>query len=301
MTTSSTPEVPASAAGTGSPATIEPGNAGPAPSVTPVGGKDVLQNVRPIQVFAPLQPPPPPAFQASTYTVSLDAMSISHTRSLHTDSDYAGLTVLVSGQAAQTATSKGEISGGDVNNGYYPIGLSVEMNLQNPTDIVIINYNILNSGHQSQSDIDAALTQTGEALASAGAKAAASAVAAGLGALVGATIGTSVVPIIGSALGAIAGWLVGEIGSLIFADCDGPVASQQTAYLASQLWVQTQAETKLSFSVDQPGVDSPDGCGSNSHYMTYWSITRKIEPEIILSGVAAQRLEGASKHLNPPG
>jgi hypothetical protein len=103
------------------------------------------------------------------------------------------------------------------------------------------------------------LTQVGSALASAGAKAAAGAVASGVGMLIGATIDTDIVPIIGSALGAIAGWLVNDIGSLIFADCDGPVASQQTAYLANQLWAQTQGDPKLPFGVNQPGVNSPDG------------------------------------------
>jgi hypothetical protein len=261
----------------------------------------VLQTVRPITVLAPPQPPPPAAFQASTYTVSLDAMEVLNTRSLHTDTDYAGLTVLVTGQSAQTVTTPGKISGGDVNNGYYPISLSLQMDLQNPTDIVIINYNIINSGHQSQSDLDAALTTAGEALASAGAKAAAAAVASAAGALVGATIGTSVVPIIGSALGAIAGWLVGEIGALVFADCDGPVASQQTAYLASSLWAQTQADPKLSFAVDQPGVNSPDGCGSNSHYVTYWSITRQVPPPAVLrGGLAGQFLQDGGAHLELP-
>jgi hypothetical protein len=297
MTTSDLPEAATSAEV--SAAAIEPGAAGSATPAASAPGRAVRPVGVPITVLAPLQPPPPPAFQASTYTVSLDAMEILDTRSVHTDTDYGGLTILVSGQPASTVATPGKISGHDVNNGYYPIGLSVRMNLQNPTDIVIINYNIINSGHQSQSDIDAALTQVGEALASAGAKAAASAVATGAGALIGATIGTGVVPIIGSALGAIAGWLVGEIGSLVFADCDGPVASQQTAYLANQLWAQTQADPKLSFAVNQPGVDSADGCGSNSRYVTYWSITRQVPLKVLSSGLAEQLLKDGV-HLDLP-
>jgi hypothetical protein len=228
-------------------------------------------------------------------------MEVLNTRSLHTDTDYAGLTVLVTGQSAQTMTTPGKISGHDVDNGRFPIGLSVQINLQDPADVVIINYNIVNSGHQSESDIDAALTQVGAALASAGAKAAAGAVASGVGTLIGATIGTDIVPIIGSALGAIAGWLINEIGSLIFANCDGPVASQQTAYLANQLWAQTQGDPKLSFAVNQPGVNSPDGCGSNSRYVTYWSITRQVPPEVVRSGLAEQVLGEDKPHLDVPG
>lgn len=300
MTTNDMPGAAASSAESVSSATVEPAIPGPAAPAVKTPAEDVLQTRVPITVLEPPQPPPPPAFEVSTYTVSLDAMEVLNTRSLHTDTDYAGLTVLVTGQSAKTVTTPGKISGNDVDNGYYPIGLSVEMTLENQTDIVIINYNILNSGHQSESDIDNALTEVGQALASAGAKAAASAVASGVGALVGATIGTDVVPIIGSALGAIAGWLVGEIGSLIFADCDGPVAAQQTAYLASQLWAQTQANTKLSFAVDQPGVNSPDGCGSNSHYVTYWSITRQPPPEILRSGLAEQILGKEGAHLDLP-
>jgi hypothetical protein len=162
---------------------------------------------------------------------------------------------------------------GDLGKGTFPVGLTFADVAVADHEPVIVTYLIVNSGHQSQAQIDSELENAATQLGDAGAKAAASAIGSGLGTLVGATIGGAVVPILGSALGALAGWLISTLASVLMPDCDGPVATQQTPFLGRDLWVKTAAGP-LRFSTDNPGINSPGGCGANSDYVVHWSITR---------------------------
>jgi hypothetical protein len=167
---------------------------------------------------------------------------------------------------------------GDLKDGTYDVGLTIGPLPVAAFEPVVVNYLILNSGHQSQSEIDATLTQVADSLASAGTQAAASAIGAGVGTLVGASIGGAVVPIIGSALGALSGWLVSEFTGLLFADCDGPVAAQQMPFTGASIWRQTpwpggEIALPLFFAQDNPRTNSPAGCGANSDYVVNWQIT----------------------------
>jgi hypothetical protein len=82
-----------------------------------------------------------------------------------------------------------------------------------------------------------------------------------------------VIPIVGSALGALAGWLVTSLAGLAFANCDGPVAAGMNILTAKSLRQATAGGQPLHRSDDQPGVDSPAGCGSNSYYRVDWEVT----------------------------
>jgi hypothetical protein len=209
------------------------------------------------------------------YRFSLDSFEIRNTRSRHEDTDYVAFTVMVGNGPPQTLQK----AMGNLNNGTFSVGLPI-----GPVPIAayqpaVVNYLILNSGHQSQADIEATLTKVANSLAGAGAQAAASAIGAGVGTLVGASIGGVVVPIIGSALGALAGWLVGEVTGVLFANCDGPVAAQQVPFTGTDLWRKTSAggdaqPVVFRTSTDNPGIDSPVGCGSNSDYVVNWSVAR---------------------------
>ena len=203
----------------------------------------------------------------ATFTLTLVSMEIDNTRSRHEDTDYVSYSVAWNNQAPQTRIK----SMGNLNNGTFGIGLSFTVSAARYLPLVM-NYLIINSGHQSQSDIDNELTQLANQLASAGAKAAASAISSGIGALAGASIGTAVAPIIGSALGALAGWIVGEVGGLLFADCDGPVAAEQVPFAVGPLWLQTRKGAAVQHRTEHPGTNSPDGCGSNSLYYTTWVV-----------------------------
>jgi hypothetical protein len=215
----------------------------------------------------PVPPPPIPPFQPASYTFRLVSMQVLNTRSAHLDSDKASLTVAVGPDGTPTTVIKNL---GDVNNGTYPIGLSIgPISISDPNIGVAMNYLILNSGHQSWQDVNKILTGAGSALASAGAKAATSAV----GAAVGAEIGSDLMPVVGTVLGLLAGWLVGELTGLLTADCDGPVAVEQPAFKGSQLWANT-ARGPYTHTTYHPGIDSAHGCGSNSIYTTTWTISR---------------------------
>lgn len=217
--------------------------------------------------FHPKPPAPIPPFQPASYTFRLVSMQVLNTRSRHEDSDKASLTVAVGAGGTPTTVVKDL---GDVNNGTFPIGLSIgPIQISDPHIGIAMNYVILNSGHQNWNDVNKILTGAGSALAAAGAKAATSAV----GAAIGLEVGSDLLPVIGSALGLLAGWLVDEVTGLLTADCDGPVAVEQPAFKGQQLWNYT-ARGPYTHTTYHPGIDSNHGCGSNSVYTATWSISR---------------------------
>ena len=83
------------------------------------------------------------------------------------------------------------------------------------------------------------------------------------------TIGAVLVPFFGSALVAVTAILaVAELGSLLFADCDGVVASGILPFTCSQLIKRTTSGQKITETAEHNGSNSPAGCGSNSRYST---------------------------------
>ena len=209
----------------------------------------------------------PAAAQTGFYTFTLVNLQIFNTRARHNDSLYkASLSVAVGNGAAQTVVK----DLGDLNNGVHPINLSLgPLEVSDSNVGVAFNYLIVNSGHNDSGTVNQVLTKAGNALATAGAKAATSAI----GSAVGASIGGVVMPVVGTILGAAAGWLVGEVTSLLDANCDGPVAVEQPTFKGVDLWNQTQSHP-LTHTTFHPGIDSNNGCGSNSQYNVTWSIRR---------------------------
>lgn len=207
-----------------------------------------------------------PPFQPAHYTATLESVTITNTRSRDEDSDKLSASVAVGSGKPVTLTK----DLGDVDNGTHAVHLRLPTVLvSDPHTGFAFNYLVLNSGHKSWEETNAVLKKVGDGLASAGAKAATSAV----GAAIGATAGGVVLPVIGSLLGAAAGWLVGEVTGLLTADCDGPVAAEQVGVTGQQLWANTQSGV-WRHTTYHPGTDSACGCGSNSIYLTTWSIAR---------------------------
>jgi phospholipase C len=193
----------------------------------------------------------------------MDSFSISNTRSRHNDTDYVFLSVTV-GANPPVFVQK---SMGDVNNGNHSVGLSVEVDIPNDDTPVVFSYLIMNSGHQGdntrQRAAQAALSTVAEEIIKH------KAITAGAIA-----VGAIMVPLVVSGLAAIAGVLaVVEVGLLIFADCDGLVAAGALPFTGSDLIRRTSSGQKITNNTDHPGIDSPDGCGSNSHYTTACTIT----------------------------
>jgi hypothetical protein len=217
-----------------------------------------------------------PNFQLpSCYTFSVDAIDITDTRSLHNDTDLATATFAAGKWPVQNA----KFDLGDVNNSGYAL-----YNLQFPSVIVelcepaVLTYMIVNSGNSDKaSAVYSTMLKGSEDAINDWLK---QTVNPNSTAIVG---GAAVITevgggptIVGSLLGAAAAFVLESLLGLIFADCDGVVASETIAYQKGRdIWAQLQnsGQTKISGVTQHPGTDSPSGCGANSNYTVYWSIS----------------------------
>ena len=196
-------------------------------------------------------------------TFTMDSLGITNTRSRHNDTDVVHIGVTVGASDTVFVTKKL----GDLNNGNHGVGLSIEANIPDDDTIVVFSYLVNNSGHGG----DDSETKTAQAVLSTIAQAVISHKADTAAAI---AVGTILVPIVVSAVAAVAGILaLTEAGLLLFANCDGPVASGAIPFKCSDLIKRTASGQKINETTQHPGVDSPDGCGSNSHYSTTCTIT----------------------------
>jgi len=192
------------------------------------------------------------------------------------DTDYVGMAIKVTGQPVVIAT-KGV---GDQTGGQVGVGLGLGPITVHPGDLVYFHYAIINSG-QGAPSATGYLEKVGNALLNAVEKADEAAIQSytGLplsqlspqeaGALIGAQIGTTL-PGVGTILGAIAGWLADDVWNFAFPDCDGPVAA---GLFILDAWIIRSLATYGIYSRtdNNPGVNSPSGCGANSDYQVDWS------------------------------
>ena len=214
-----------------------------------------------------LSSPKPPSLKY-LYNFSVDSFTITNTRSRHEDTDFIAASVAVAGSPTRSASQ----SLGDLNNGTYPTAIMFKDVEVGENETAVFTYNIVNNGHSDPSTIEKTLLEGTETLATKGAELAVKAAGPTIGAALGASIGTGVVPLIGTALGALAGWVVSYGGGLLFANCDGAVASAVHTFSGKQLREGTRQVGQLSDSDYHPGTDSPAGCGSNSQYNVNWTI-----------------------------
>ena len=197
------------------------------------------------------------------------------------DTDYVSFGLQVIGQTPQVLTR----FVGDQKGGTVPVGLSFNnVTVADSGDVVILTYLIVNSS-QGQDKTIPLLGNAVTKLLSLAEKADEAAISKEFGIdlgsltpteagiLLGAQIGTGAVPVIGSALGALAAWLASIAPwSALAPNCDGQVAQGIHVFSGASLRALLPAGT-VSFADDNPGLDSPGGCGSNSHYVVNWSIT----------------------------
>jgi hypothetical protein len=211
-----------------------------------------------------------------TYRFGVASFNILNTRSRHEDTVYVTVSLAIGKNPPLSKT----IRLGDLNNGTYSPNIFLDNIQMGGNDTAVLTYAIINNGHSDADTVQTILQKTLSTLASKGAEVATTAIGAEVGAIVGAQIGTAIVPVIGSALGALAGWLVSTSIGLIFANCDGPVAAGFHVFTASQLASQLKKKWNLPFNPpvcagtdDHQGIDSPHGCGSNSHYTVTWYVS----------------------------
>jgi phospholipase C len=241
---------------------IEPRNLGEVPPA------EVHSPVNVGLPIPPLNPPAPSRFA----TFTMDTFGISNTRSRHNDTDVVHLSATV-GANPTVFVSK---SMGDVNNGTHSVGLSIEVDIPDDDTIVVFNFLIMNDGHGGNDAkakaAQSALSTIAQEIIKHGALSA--------GAV---TIGSIAVPFFASALVAVTGILAAtEVGLLLFADCDGPVAHGQLPFTCSDLIRRTASGQKIAENQNQPGTDSPAGCGGNSQYTTACTVTTAPSIQTVL-------------------
>ena len=230
------------------------------------------------QLWTPVGGKFPPAL-LPRYSFGLDWFRINNTRSgnifgTSKDTDYVGFSLTVNNKSTKTLVK----SMGDLSNGVYGVDLIFPGEEVWDDDKVVIAYHIVNNSN-GEASATAYLQQTLGKLADVAVQALAKDAAEDVGEAIGAAIGTAIpVPLVGSALGALAGWLVGDVWGVAFPKCDGPVAAGVHIYTGAELRGLILKELggggkQYGSLENNPGVNSPSGCGSNSNYDVYWTVT----------------------------
>ncbi len=213
---------------------------------------------------------------------TLDNFRITDTRSLHKDTVFASINMTVGGNPSVSKTR----AMGDLNNGTYQTGLTVEADIPNDDTLIICKYVIVNAGHSNNDAVEKSIQTAFHSIDQAVSNNKKTTAEIG----VVTALGVAVVPFAGSALIGLS-VIVGAawVGSLLFADCDGLVAAGVRVFKARELIQKAPSGKKLSETVEHHGTDSPHGCGSNSHYYTTNSISTapSIQTAIDLNGAWA--------------
>ena len=205
-------------------------------------------------------------------TFTMDNFGISNTRSLHEDTDFVYLSATV-GANPPVFVQK---SMGDVNNGTHSVGLSVEVDIPDDDTIVVFSYLVINNGHGGN-DAKAKAAQSALSTIAKEIIAHKAITATSI------AVGSILVPFFASAVAAVAVVMgLVEAGLVLFADCDGAVASGTLPFKCSDLIKRTSSGQKISDNTHHPGTDSPTGCGSNSSYSTSCTIATAPSIETVL-------------------
>ena len=101
----------------------------------------------------------------ATFTFTLDSFKITDTRSRHNDTDFVSFTMLVKPKTGSGTPHTLTKAMGDVNNGVHPVNLSFPNVSVGPAQSVVLNYLIVNSGHQNPSEVEKGLESAGTKLA----------------------------------------------------------------------------------------------------------------------------------------
>ena len=183
----------------------------------------------------------------SLFTFSLDFIQITETRSLVEDTDYVSFTLALNGTPQTLVRAVGALG-----KGTHTVNLSFNNVTVNPTDTVVLNYLIINSGEAARVNVETAMERVGAQLVAAG---------PGLN-----------VPQLSSALQVIGNWLIANLpGIADWPDggCNGPVAAEQDTFTGTALAAKT-ANGKFTQVTTHQGIHSGFACGGNSVYIVNW-------------------------------
>ena len=179
------------------------------------------------------------------YRFSVDLVQVDNPRSAETDTDHAQCSVGAGNWPIRTATqSIDAIGGGD--------GQQWQTNLLNidPVDLdhcepLVFNYSVVNDGHDAAGAVTTLLIKSAEEL----------------------------IEKVLSIDGPLVDYLLDELFSVVFVNCDGWVAVDQHSFTGRDLHLATASGPATQTQTYQ-GYDSPDGCFGNSVYEVTWTMQR---------------------------
>jgi hypothetical protein len=213
----------------------------------------------------------------SRYKMSVDNLRVITTRSKLTDTDAGVISVAAGNAPVQTTTQwLGDVGVTGLEEpstnllNFSPISVDL-------AESVSFSYQIVNNGHADQSKILAALAAGGDSLSLAVTASMEEDIGKGIEKIISASLGGAIkasVPVVGSILAPVEDWLMGQLTSIVFSDCDGVVAVGLEAMMGRDLFMMTNNGTKpVIVTTTHNGTTSPVGCGGNSVYQVTWSIT----------------------------
>lgn len=223
------------------------------------------------------------------YTIRLERIHVSKTRSPHTDTNYLTFSVKNGASDPLKIYAKlGNMPDGDYrvsdlinrtpqpSSGIGPSNASDFIEIYNPKDTVIINWAIMNRGHANDQTAISEITQIGDKLIDR---------YLGSGSGAGTPEGMGNTSIDGEGWGSsidwakIVKWVFGWLIELLDPNCDGGVVAQTITTNASELAAKTKGGTTFTKTLAYPGTNSAVGCGENSLYFVTYSITYKHYPD----------------------
>ena len=96
------------------------------------------------------------------YSFELISFDITNTRSRHDDTDYTSFHLAVKNKNGGIRTYKQVKFNGNLNNGTYPIGLSFHDIAVESDEHIVMNYLIVNNGHEKGDSVAAELEKAGD-------------------------------------------------------------------------------------------------------------------------------------------
>jgi hypothetical protein len=185
------------------------------------------------------------------FTFNLDSFQITNTRSKHTDTVYATLTVKIGDTTPQTAFTKKSL--GNLNNGTYNTGVTCPNVTIDPGIPVVVNYLIVNAGSASADAVTSALQSVSFKLAD---------------------LTNLDMPPFASGLQMCASYFAADLAPIFKpGSCDGLVAAEQNTFTYEELGSYTSRTPYFTQATHHTGAKAGSGCNpSPSAYLVLWSM-----------------------------
>jgi hypothetical protein len=212
----------------------------------------------------------------SRYEFKVVDIRVRDTMALVTDTDAAAASVLVGNWPVMTQTQWLGDLGSLTNQEQPPNLLDFSPVTVDFAEAISFSYLVINNGHSDQSQILASLAAGSNSLSLAVTASMAQDIANGVAKIASAALSSTVtVPVVGSILGAAGGWLLSQLVSLAFADCDGLVAAELSASIGRGLFEATNnGNTSFGATTTHRSSKPSILCGTGDCvYDVTWSIT----------------------------